>query len=220
MTVEPWPTPRPIRVRIGIHTGEGRLGGSDYVGIDVHRASRIGECGHGGQTLLSETTTRLTEYALPAGASIANLGNHRLKDLTHEEHLYQLTVEGLQAEFPPLRTMSGTQGNLPRRDLELIGRIEEQRVVSDALGQSRLVTVTGPAGVGKTSLALKVAADQSEVFGDGVWFVEVSRVADESLLAASIARQLRHIREPEPGADRDPGVTACPSPLAAGARRL
>ena len=194
LTVEPWPTPRPIRVRIGIHTGEGRLGGSDYVGIDVHRASRIGECGHGGQTLLSETTTRLTEYALPAGASIANLGNHRLKDLTHEEHLYQLTVEGLQAEFPALRTMSGTQGNLPRRDLELIGRIEEQRVVSDALTQSRLVTVTGPAGVGKTSLALKVAADQSEAFGDGVWFVEVSRVADESLLAASIARQL-HISE-------------------------
>jgi predicted ATPase/class 3 adenylate cyclase len=194
LTGEPWATPRPVRVRIGIHTGEARLGGSDYVGIDVHRAARIGECGHGGQILLSETTTRLTEYALPQGSSIENLGNHRLKDLTHEEHLYQLSIEGLQTEFPPVRTMSGMRGNLPRRDLELIGRVGEQQKVADALREHRLVTVTGPAGVGKTSLALKVASDVTDQFADGVWFVEVSRVADESLLAASIARQL-HITE-------------------------
>lgn len=194
LTAELWPTPRPVRVRIGIHTGEARLGGSDYVGIDVHRAARIGECGHGGQILLSETTTRLTEYALPHGSSIENLGNHRLKDLTHEEHLYQLSIEGLQSEFPPLRTMSGMRGNLPRRELGLIGRIEEQQVVAGTLGEHRLVTITGPAGVGKTSLALKVATDLSDQFADGVWFVEVSRVADEGLLAASIARQL-HITE-------------------------
>jgi predicted ATPase/class 3 adenylate cyclase len=191
---EPWPTPRPIRVRIGIHTGEGRLGGSDYVGIDVHRAARIGESGHGGQILLSETTTRLTEYSLPTGTRLENLGNHRLKDLTHEEHLYQLSIEGLESNFPPLRTMSGMRGNLPRRDLQLIGRIEEQRIVGTTLQDNRLVTITGPGGVGKTSLALKVATDLYEAFPDGVWLVEVSRVADESLLAASVARQL-HITE-------------------------
>ena len=191
---EPWTTPRPVRVRIGIHTGEGRLGGSDYVGIDVHRAARISDSGHGGQVLLSETTTRLTEYSLPPGTRIENLGNHRLKDLTHDEHLYQLIIEGLESEFPALRTMSGARGNLPRRDLQLIGRVEEQQAVAAALERSRLVTITGPGGVGKTSLALKVSADQAESFADGVWFVEVSRVAEESLLAASVARQL-HITE-------------------------
>ncbi|HEY5579001.1 MAG TPA: adenylate/guanylate cyclase domain-containing protein, partial [Acidimicrobiia bacterium] len=194
LAAEPWPTLKPVRVRIGIHTGEGRLGGSDYVGIDVHRAARIGESGHGGQILLSETTTRLTEYALPPGTRIENLGNHRLRDLTHEEHLYQLTIDGLQAEFAPLRTMTSAGGNLPRRDLQLIGRIDEQRVVGAALQNNRLVTITGPAGVGKTSLALKVAADLYESFADGVWFVEVSRVADESVLAPSVARLL-HITE-------------------------
>ncbi|MDP9494811.1 MAG: NB-ARC domain-containing protein, partial [Actinomycetota bacterium] len=112
----------------------------------------------------------------------------------HEEHLYQLSIEGLQSGFPPLRTMSGRGGNLPRRDLQLIGRLDEQRLVGAAIQANRLVTVTGPGGVGKTSLALKVAGDLSESFGDGVWFVEVSRVAEESLLAASVARQL-HITE-------------------------
>jgi predicted ATPase/class 3 adenylate cyclase len=194
MAAEPWATPRPVKVRIGIHTGEGRLGGSDYVGIDVHRAARISDSGHGGQILLSETTTRLAEYSLPERVRIENLGNHRLKDLTHEEHLYQLVIEGLESEFPALRTVSGARGNLPRRDLQLIGRIEEQTAVAEALERSRLVTITGPGGVGKTSLALKVSADLAESFADGVWFVEVSRVADETLLAASVARQL-HITE-------------------------
>jgi predicted ATPase/class 3 adenylate cyclase len=191
---EDWPTPQGVRVRIGIHTGEGRLGGSDYVGIDVHRAARIGDAGHGGQTLLSEATARLVEYALPEGTRLEDLGTHRLRDLTHDEHIYQLSMQDQTAEFPPLRTLTSSKGNLPIRDLTLVGRHDEKDAVIEALERSRLVTLTGPGGVGKTTLALKVAEELAPTFEDGVWFVEVSRVPDDNLLAAAVARQL-HITE-------------------------
>jgi predicted ATPase len=164
------------------------------VGIDVHRAARIADCGHGGQTLLSEVTARLTEYGLPDGTRLEDLGTHKLRDLTNEEHIYQLSIDGLQSEFPPLRTLTATKGNLPVRDLMLVGRQDEKDAVIEALERSRLVTLTGPGGVGKTTLALKVAEELSATFEDGVWFVEVSRVPDENLLAGAVARQL-HITE-------------------------
>jgi predicted ATPase len=191
---EEWPTAQGVRVRIGIHTGEGRLGGSDYVGIDVHRAARIGDAGHGGQILVSEATARLAEYDLPEGTMFEDLGTHRLRDLTHDEHIYQLNVPDQPDEFPPLRTLTSSKGNLPVRDLTLVGRQDEKMVVVEALEKSRLVTLTGPGGVGKTTLALKVAEELSSSFEDGVWFVEVSRVPDDNLLAAAVARQL-HITE-------------------------
>ncbi|HEX6145151.1 MAG TPA: adenylate/guanylate cyclase domain-containing protein [Acidimicrobiia bacterium] len=189
-----WSEAERVRVRIGIHTGEGRFGGSDYVGIDVHRAARIGDSGHGGQILLSEATARLTEYSLPPGTRLQDLGTHRLRDLTHEEHIYQLDVDGTPNQFPPLRTMSATKGNLPIRDLDLVGRQHEKEAVIEALEGSRLVTLTGPGGVGKTTLALKVAEELAPEYEDGVWLVEVSRVPEENLLPAAIARQL-HITE-------------------------
>lgn len=191
LAAETWPMPRPLAVRMGIHTGEGRLGGSDYVGMDVHRAARIGACGHGGQVLLSEATTRLTELSLPAGTRLVDLGTHRLKDLAHDEHLFQLSIDGLPSQFPPIRTISAGKGNLPRRVLAFVGRSEERAQVAEALHRSRLVTITGPGGVGKTSLALHVAEDLAAEFPDGAWLVEVSRVADETMLAAAVARQLR-----------------------------
>jgi predicted ATPase len=191
---ESWGPGQRVRIRIGIHTGEGRFGGSDYVGLDVHRAARIGDSGHGGQILLSEATSRLTEYSLPEGTRLQDLGTHRLRDLTHEEHIYQLDVDGLPTDFPPLRTLTAAKGNLPIRDLALVGRQQEKEAVIEALESSRLVTLTGPGGVGKTTLALKVAEELSPGFEDGVWLVEVSRVPDENLLPAAVARQL-HITE-------------------------
>lgn len=191
---EEWPTAQGVRVRIGIHSGEGRLGGSDYVGIDVHRAARIGDAGHGGQILVSEATARLVEYDLPEGTRFEDLGTHRLRDLTHDEHIYQLNLPNYPDEFPPLRTLTSSKGNLPVRDLTLVGRQDEKVMVVDAVGKSRLVTLTGPGGVGKTTLALKVAEEMSSSFEDGVWFVEVSRVPEDNLLAAAVARQL-HITE-------------------------
>jgi predicted ATPase/class 3 adenylate cyclase len=194
LSAEQWAGPRPVRVRVGVHTGEARPGGADYVGIDVHRAARIGACGHGGQTVVSEVTARLTEHSLPPGSHFEDLGTHRLKDLAHEEHLYQLTVDDLPSEFPAIRTMSTVKGNLPHNPLVFIGRRRERDQLASALATSRLVTLTGPGGVGKTSLALNVAGDLFNSFPDGIWLIEVSRLADETLLAASIARQL-HITE-------------------------
>jgi predicted ATPase/class 3 adenylate cyclase len=189
-----WGQAPPVRVRIGVHTGEGKLGGSDYVGIDVHRAARIGDCGHGGQILLSEATARLTEYSLPPDTRLEDLGTHKLRDLTNEEHIFQLNVTGLPHEFPPLRTLTASRGNLPIRDLTLVGRALEKEAVIAALAESRLVTLTGPGGVGKTTVALKVAEEVSSEFDDGVWLVEMSRVSEEGLVAGAIARQL-HITE-------------------------
>ncbi|MFO7547922.1 MAG: adenylate/guanylate cyclase domain-containing protein [Acidimicrobiia bacterium] len=193
---ESWPHGHEVRVRIGIHTGEGKLGGGDYVGIDVHRAARIAAGGHGGQIVLSEATARLTEYSLPEGTFLEDLGSHALKDLVHEEHLYQLSISGLPREFPPLSTTSGVKGNLPQRTFSFIGRRDEARRAADAVGEHRLVTLTGSAGVGKTSLALAVAPQVSGRFPDGIWLVEVLRVVDEAMLAAAVARQLRITENP------------------------
>jgi class 3 adenylate cyclase len=98
-----WPDEEAVRVRMGLHTGEGKLGGDNYIGIDVHRAARIAAAGHGGQVLMSGSTRALIEGALPSGLSVRDLGKHRLKDLENPEHLFQLMGEGLPDEFPPLR---------------------------------------------------------------------------------------------------------------------
>ncbi|HET6770151.1 MAG TPA: adenylate/guanylate cyclase domain-containing protein, partial [Actinomycetota bacterium] len=108
-----WPHGEPLRVRMGLHTGEGILGGDDYLGIDVNRAARIAAAGHGGQVVLSEATWALAEGSLPAGVSTRDLGRHRLKDLARPERLYQLVIDGLPAEFPALKTLDARPNNLP-----------------------------------------------------------------------------------------------------------
>lgn len=188
---EAWPAPHHVRVRIGLHTGEGRVGGSNYAGLDVHRAARIMGCAHGGQTVLSAATANLAERSLIPGTTLRDLGEHELKDLVYPEHLYQLNVEGLQEDFPPLRTVSVARTNLPRRDTAFIGRVAETETVVAAARDQRLVTLVGAAGVGKTSLAMHAADGLVEEFPDGVWFVEIARVQDPNLVAAAVAKQLR-----------------------------
>ncbi|HSJ28560.1 MAG TPA: adenylate/guanylate cyclase domain-containing protein [Acidimicrobiia bacterium] len=191
LAAEQWPSDASVRARMGVHTGEGRQGASGYVGLDVHRAARIAASGHGGQVVMSEATARLAEYDLPDGTYLEDLGTHSLKDLVHEEHLYQLSIAGLPREFPPLATSTGIKGNLPNRTVSFVGRRDEINRVAEAVAQDRLVTLTGPAGVGKTALALAVAPQMSAQFPDGVWFVEATRVDDEAALAMAVAHQLR-----------------------------
>jgi predicted ATPase/class 3 adenylate cyclase len=191
LAAEPWPAGATVRVRMGAHTGEGRRGVSGYVGLDVHRAARIAASGHGGQVLMSEATARLTEYDLPEGTYLEDLGIHSLKDLVHDEHLYQLSIGGLPRAFPPLATSTGVKGNLPSRTVSFVGRRDEMNRVSEAVQEHRLVTLTGSAGVGKTALALAVAPQVSALFPEGVWFVEATRASDEEALARAVAHQLR-----------------------------
>ncbi|HEY7281355.1 MAG TPA: adenylate/guanylate cyclase domain-containing protein [Actinomycetota bacterium] len=188
--------PMPVRVRMGLHTGEGVPGGDDYVGIDVHRAARIAAAGYGGQVLLSGTTRALVEHHLPPGVGVRSLGRHRLKDFPEPAELSDLVVEGLDAEFPPPRTLDAPS-NLPTPLTGFVGREPEVERILALLGQTRLLTLTGPGGSGKTRLAIEAASRLVGSFPGGVFFVELAPITDPGLVHSTIARSLG-IRE-EPG---------------------
>jgi predicted ATPase/class 3 adenylate cyclase len=168
----------PIRVRMGIHSGEPLLTEEGYVGIDVHRGARVMSAGHGGQVLISHAT-----YALLDNESgLVELGRHRLKDLTEPQPLYQLG----EGEFPPLKTLNQT--NLPVQPTPLVGREAELGELLGLLGGARLVTLTGAGGSGKTRLALQAAAELVEEYGDGVWWVSLAALRDPELVEPTMAQ--------------------------------
>ncbi len=148
-----WSNGIALRIRMGLHTGEGILGGANYLGLDVNRAARIAGAAHGGQILISDATRSLAERSLPAGARLLDLGTHRLKDLAQLEHLYQLVIEGLEQKFPPPRSLDARPNNLPAQLTRFIGRGDEIRRIRELLLRNRLVTLTGIGGTGKTRLA-------------------------------------------------------------------
>ena len=189
-----WSHGRPLRVRMGLHTGEGILGGDDYLGIDVNRAARIAAAGHGGQVLLSESTRAVVINDLPNGVSIRELGAHRLKDFPDATRLYDLMVDGLLADFPPLMSLE-TPSNLPSELTSFVGRERELEAVESLLGSTRLLTLTGPGGSGKTRLAVRVASDVLDRFPDGVFFVELASITDAELVPSAIASALRKREE-------------------------
>jgi predicted ATPase/class 3 adenylate cyclase len=195
----PWPPEGTVRVRMGLHTGEARLGGDDYVGLDVHRAARIASAGHGGQVLISDATGVLVTQELPDGVALRDVGTHRLKDLSARERLWQLDIDGLQLEFPPVRSLDGRPNNLPLATTTLIGRTDELAAVGKLLRTRRLLTLTGPGGTGKTRLALAAAQQGLSDFADGVFFVPLENARDRSSAAAAIAATLG-VRE-RPGRD-------------------
>lgn len=178
-----WPPGVKVSVRMGIHTGEPTLAGEDYVGLDVHRAARICGAAHGGQVLLSKTTRELVD------CHVRDLGEHRLKDLTEPQRLYQLLAEGLPTEFPPLRTLEHRPHNLPLLPTPLLGRERELEQAASLLHRTdvHLLTLTGPGGTGKTRLALQLAADCIDLFDDGVFFVALSAISDITLVLPTIA---------------------------------
>jgi len=185
-----WPEDGQVRVRIGLHTGEATLVGNEYLGLDVHRAARVAGAGHGGQVLVSETTRVLVDHALAPGLTLKDLGLHRLKDMARPERLYQLTVDGLAADFPPLKTLEATPNNLPTQLTSFIGRDDQVREAKQLLTRSRLLTLTGPGGTGKTRLSLQIAADVMDSFPDGVYFVPLASVQDPELVPSAIAQAL------------------------------
>ena len=176
----------PVRVRMGIHTGEPAVVGAGYVGLDVHRAARICSAAHGGQVVLSQTTRDLAEV------ETRDLGEHRLKDLTQPQRLYQLVAPGIETEFAPLRTLENGPTNLPAQTTPLVGRTVELDALRMLLADHdvRLITLTGPGGSGKTRLALHAAAEAVELFPHGVWLVALEAVQDAALLLPTIAQTL------------------------------
>jgi predicted ATPase/class 3 adenylate cyclase len=185
LSAHPWPGP--VRVRMGLHTGEGEQGGDEYVGIDIHRAARIGSVAHGGQVLLSSTTRSLVEGALPEGVTLRDLGSHRLKDLPRHERLHQLAIEGIPADFPPPPTLD-TPTNLPPQRTGFVGRSDELRQARELVLGRRLVTLTGPGGTGKTRLAIEAAVGLVQRFPEGVFFVDLAPLRDPALVPEAISR--------------------------------
>lgn len=188
LLTEEWETARPIRVRAAIHKGFAELRNSDYFGPTLNRTARILAAGHGGQTLLSRAAKE--DLILPNGVSLRDLGERRLRDLTSPEHIFQLVVPGLREEFPPLRSIEVLPNNLPAQVTGFIGREKDLAHVKRLLEESRLVTLTGPGGTGKTRLSLQVAADVLERFMDGVWLVELAMVSDPDAVVISVASAL------------------------------
>jgi predicted ATPase/class 3 adenylate cyclase len=184
-----WASGAQIRVRAGIHTGEGAIGGDNYVGIDVHRAARIGAAGHGGQVLVSNSTAVLVQDHLLERVSLRSMGSHRLKDLTKPEVLHQLVIDGLRADFPPIRTLDFAPNNLPVELTSFVGRGELPRILS-LLEDVPVVTLTGPGGTGKTRLSLQVAADLTGRFADGVWFVPLAAIREPELVSTAVTTAL------------------------------
>ena len=167
----------PVRVRMGVHTGEATRTEEGYVGMDVHRAARICAAGHGGQIVVSEATRALLD-----GPELRDLGEHRLKDLSEPQRLYQLG----RADFPPLRTLHQT--NLPVPATPFLGRERELAEVLGLLRSSRMLTLTGPGGTGKTRLGAQAAAEAAEDFPGGVWWVSLAALPDPALVLDSIAQ--------------------------------
>ena len=175
LETHPWPGDERVRVRMGIHTGSPQVHHDDYVGMDVHRAARIASSAHGGQAVLSSVSAGLARDALPDGVGLRDLGSYRLKDIPEPERLFQLTVDGLQNDFPALRTL-GAATRLPIPTTHLVGREQAVAELVDLVRspEVRLVTLSGPGGSGKTRLAMEVATHLVAAFPDGVFFVPLA----------------------------------------------
>ncbi|MBA3552995.1 MAG: AAA family ATPase [Actinobacteria bacterium] len=190
LAIHDWSHGSPVRVRMGLHTGEGVLSGDSYVGIDVNRAARVADAGHGGQILISGATRELVERTLPDDVSVRDLGEHRLKDIVHPERLHDLVVEGLRDDFPPPRTLDARPNNLPVQLTSFVGREEEIAEVRQILDRTRLLTLTGAGGTGKTRLALQVAVEVLTDYRDGAFFADLSSVTDPALVPSAVAQAL------------------------------
>jgi predicted ATPase len=171
-----------LPVRMGVCTGEAEMRGDDYFGPALNRAARIMAAGHGRQVLVAASTAAIVD-----GFSLADLGEHRLRDLSQPLRLYQVRAEGLKEEFPPLKTLNFARGNLPAQATSFLGREKELKEVTTLLHSVRLLTLTGVGGVGKTRLAIQAAAETSAEYRDGTWFVELAAVGEPAALSHAVA---------------------------------
>lgn len=199
---EPWDLPFPIRVRMGIHTGEAELTSNDsptggYASNPtLNRVARIHSVGHGGQVLLSLVTKELVKHSLPADTELHDMGDHHFKYLINPEHLFQLNIAGLPSDFPPLNTPDSVRHNLPVQLTSFIGRRQEIEEVIRLLEKTRMLTLIGPGGTGKTRLSMEVANEVLLQYPDGVWLVELAPISDPLLLPQTAARAIGLRDEP------------------------
>jgi predicted ATPase/class 3 adenylate cyclase len=193
LTAEPWPDSTPVLVRVAIHTGQA---GDDYRGPDTNRAARIRAIAHGGQVLLSHTSQALASGALPDGASLIDLGEQHLKDVTQPERVFQLRHPDLPSEFPRLKSLNAFLTNLPAPLTSFVGRARELAELRQLVRVSRLVTLTGVGGTGKTRLAQEVARELIDDTAGGMFFVDLAPLTDADWLPQTVAGALRVKEQP------------------------
>jgi predicted ATPase/class 3 adenylate cyclase len=185
-----WATPRPMRIRAALHTGTANLRLGDYYGSAVNRAARLRAIAHGGQTVMSASTWELVQDRLPDGITVRDMGEHRLRDLTRPERVYQIDVAGLTDEFPPLASLDAIPNNLPVQLTEFVGREAELAEAEQLFTRTRVVTILGPGGVGKTRLAIQTAADITADFPDGVFFVSLTEISSSHDIVQAVAESI------------------------------
>jgi predicted ATPase/class 3 adenylate cyclase len=196
LSVEPWGPTGPLRVRMAVHAGPAAVGREDVAageyasGPTLNHAARLLAAGHGGQVLLSSAARGLVGSALPEGIGLRDLGTYRLRDLPDPERIYQLTAPGLRERFPPLRGADLRRGNLPAPLTSFIGRERELAELAQILDDTRLLTLTGSGGTGKTRLALELARELESRFPDGAWLVELAAVIDPTLVVQVVSTAL------------------------------
>jgi len=184
---EPWKEIQ-IKVRMGIHTGEAEWNGKSYIGyLTLSRTERVMSAGHGGQILFTQDTCNVIRNKLPDEFSILELGEQQLKDLIRTEHIFQLVAPNLILDFPPLKTLSIRKDNLPVQMTNFIGRENEIKKAKELLSKTKLLSLVGTGGTGKTRLSLQVAAEMINDFKDGVWFIELASLSEPLYIIDEIA---------------------------------
>lgn len=201
-----WPPPGRLHVRMALHSGQAEARGGDYFGRPLNRCARIEALAHGDQVLLSEATAALLGERLPADAELVDEGSHRLRDLSRPERIFRLRHPALPEDRPPLRSLDSRPNNLPVRPSSFLGRERELAELQARLAQTRLLTLSGVGGLGKTSLALQAAAECLDDYPDGLWFVDLAPLTEAALVAPTAAAALG-LRE-EPGRDLVDTLTA------------
>ncbi len=190
LAVVDWVTPRPLLVRMALHTGMADLQLGDYYGSAVNRTARLRAIAHGGQSIMSRSTWELVQDDLPSGVAIRDMGEHGLKDLTRPEHVYQVDNEGLPDSFPPLASLDAVPNNLPVQLTDFVGRQVELADAGRLVGGTRLLTMLAPGGTGKTRLAIQMAAEVSTDYRDGVFFVGFAEIGSSDDIIQTVAESL------------------------------
>jgi len=184
-----------LRIRCGLHAGVAERRDNDYFGATVNRAARIMNAAHGGQVLLSQAVALLVGGRTPGEVTLRDLGRLKLRDLASPEHVHQVLHPRLRAEFPALRSLETFPNNLPQQVTPFVGRTRELEEIKALLARSRLVTLFGTGGLGKTRLSLQVAADVLDAYSDGAWLVELAPLRDARLVPQAVASALGVVEE-------------------------